>query len=298
MKKGLRKMDKCISQVFSHDQFGSVCVILVDGKEMFGATQIASALGYVNPQKAIRDHCRDDGCTIRSVTDSLGRAQQMKFISEGNVYRLIVRSRLPAAEQFERWLFDEVIPTIRKHGAYFTPTKLEDMLRDPDTMIQLLTELKREREEKERLQLETARQADVIEEQAERLTYLDEILRSEDTLTITQIAADYGMTAQQLNKVLKEAGIQRRAGGQWVLCAKYLRKGLTKSVTHVIPLEGGGTRTVLNTRWTQAGRLLIHQTLAERGIQANRDSGIDPGVLVIRPRKKPTEIKLSLQINA
>lgn len=194
-------------QIFSHDQFGSVYVILVDEKEMFGATQIASALGYVNPQKAIRDHCRDDGCTIRSVIDSLGRTQQMKFISEGDVYRLIVRSKLPAAEQFERWLFDEVLPSIRKHGAYVTPTKLEEMIRDPDVMIQLLTELKREQQERARLQVETTRQAGVIEEQAERLTYLDEIMRSEGTLTVTQIASDYGLSALRLNALLHEAGI-------------------------------------------------------------------------------------------
>ncbi|GIP55266.1 phage antirepressor KilAC domain-containing protein [Paenibacillus vini] len=296
-------METNSSQVFSHDRFGSVCVTLVDGKEMFGATQIASALGYVNPQKAIRDHCCDDGCTIRSVTDSLGRTQQMKFISEGNVYRLIVRSKLPAAEQFERWLFDEVIPTIRKHGAYIAPTKLEEMIRDPDVMIQLLTELKREQQERARLQLETTRQAEVIEEQAERLTYLDEIMRSDDTLTITQIAADYGMTAAKLNAALKEAGVQRKTGGQWILCARYLRQGLTKSVTHAIPLETGGTKTVLHTRWTQAGRLLIHRVLESCGIQANQDRGIDAGVLVIRPaaqveRREPTEIKVSLRINA
>lgn len=160
-----------------------------------------------------------------------------------------------------------------------------------------------ERKERDRIETERLLLAEKVEEQAERLTYLDEIMRSEDTLTISQIAADYGLTARQLNAVLKEAGVQRRVSGQWILCARHLRQGLTKSVTHAIPLEGGGTKTVLHTRWTQAGRLLIHETLAGRGIQANRDRGIDPGVLVIRPtvqsaRKEATEIKLSLRINA
>ncbi|WP_235439717.1 phage antirepressor KilAC domain-containing protein [Paenibacillus sp. DMB20] len=136
-----------------------------------------------------------------------------------------------------------------------------------------------------------------VEEQAERLTYLDEILRSEDTLNISQIAADYGLTAQRLNQILKEAGIQKRSGGQWILCARYHRRGLTKSVTHPIPLETGGTKTVLHTRWTQAGRLLIHQTLTERGIQANQDAGIGNNTVVIAPRKSK-EITVNLRINA
>lgn len=282
---------------------GSVVrMVIIDGDPWFVAKDVCEVLGISDARKSVGLLDEDERNTI-PVTDSLGREQLTWIINEPGLYSLILRSRKPEARDFKRTVTHEVLPSIRKHGAYFTPTKLEDMLRDPDTMIQLLTEFKREREEKERLQLETARQADVIEEQAERLTYLDEIMRSEDTLTISQIAADYGLTARQLNAVLKEAGVQRKTGGQWILCARYLRRGLTKSVTHAIPLDGGGTKTVLHTRWTQAGRLLIHQTLAERGIQANRDRGIDPGVLVIRPaaqveRREPTEIKLSLRINA
>lgn len=105
-------------KVFSSTEFGELGIMLIDGKEYFPATQCAKILGYSNPQKAIRDHCKNDGCTKCSVIDSLGRTQQMKFINEGNLYRLIISSKLPAAEKFERWVFDEVLPSIRRNGSY------------------------------------------------------------------------------------------------------------------------------------------------------------------------------------
>ncbi|MBQ8297104.1 MAG: DUF3486 family protein [Ruminococcus sp.] len=105
-------------KVFQNSDFGELSVMMIDGKEYFPAAQCARILGYSNPQKAVRDHCDEDGCTKRSVIDSLGRTQEMKFINEGNLYRLIIRSKLPAAKKFERWVFDEVLPEIRRSGGY------------------------------------------------------------------------------------------------------------------------------------------------------------------------------------
>lgn len=105
-------------KVFSSTEFGELGVMLINGKEYFPATQCAKILGYANPRKAVIDHCKKDGVTNRDVIDSLGRTQQMKFINEGNLYRLIVSSKLPAAEKFERWVFDDVLPSIRKSGTY------------------------------------------------------------------------------------------------------------------------------------------------------------------------------------
>lgn len=102
-------------QIFNNEQFGQVRTVEVNDKIYFNATDVAKALGYTsNPQKAIRDHCKEDGCTNCSVIDSMGREQKAKFIDEGNLYRLITHSKLPSAEQFERWVFDEVLPAIRK----------------------------------------------------------------------------------------------------------------------------------------------------------------------------------------
>lgn len=93
-----------------------------DGSVLFGATDVARVLGYANPQKAVREHCREEGVNeIDTPTkNQWGKVvtQKIKYITEGNVYRLIVRSKLPSAEKFEKWLFDEVVPSIRKRGYY------------------------------------------------------------------------------------------------------------------------------------------------------------------------------------
>ncbi len=105
-------------QVFKNSEFGELGVLEIDGKPYFPATAAAKMLGYSNPWKAIGDHCKKDGLTKCEVIDSLGRTQSAKFITEGNLYRLITHSKLPAAERFESWVFDEVLPTIRRQGAY------------------------------------------------------------------------------------------------------------------------------------------------------------------------------------
>ena len=105
-------------QVFQNSEFGELGVLEINGKPYFPATACAKILGYANPRKAILDHCKEDGVTKRDVIDTLGRTQSAKFINEGNLYRLIIHSKLPAAERFEKWVFDEVLPSIRRTGGY------------------------------------------------------------------------------------------------------------------------------------------------------------------------------------
>lgn len=102
-------------KVFSSSEFGELGVMLIDGKEYFPATQCAKLLGYARPADAISAHCKGV-CVLP--TPSSGGVQNTKYIPEGDLYRLIIRSRLPAAERFERWVFDEVLPSIRKSGGY------------------------------------------------------------------------------------------------------------------------------------------------------------------------------------
>lgn len=126
-------------QVFNNATFGEIRIVMEDGKPLFCATDSAKALGYMaNPQKAIRDHCKADGCTIRSVIDSMGRTQQVKFISEGNLYRLIAHSELASAEKFERWVFDEVLPTLRQTGSYSIPKATDTQSKDRIAEAKLL----------------------------------------------------------------------------------------------------------------------------------------------------------------
>lgn len=105
-------------QIFKNSSFGNLEVLTIEGKQWFPAIKVAEVLGYTNPRKAVRDHTKERGVTIRSVIDSLGRNQDKKFIDEGNLYRLITKSKLPQAEQFEEWVFDDVLPTLRKTGSY------------------------------------------------------------------------------------------------------------------------------------------------------------------------------------
>lgn len=126
-------------QLFESPVFGTIEVLTLNGKEYFPATKVATILGYSNPQKAIRDHCLEDGCTIRSVIDSLGRPQNVKFIDEGNLYRLIVKSKLPQAQEFERWVFDEVLPMIRKTGGvYMADNLVDEFFRNPQGVVDIM----------------------------------------------------------------------------------------------------------------------------------------------------------------
>ena len=105
-------------KLFNSSQFGTLEVVLINGKEYFPATDCATMLGYANPYDAIEKHCRKDALAFHEVIDSMGRTQKKKYITEGNLYRLISHSKLPAAEKFEKWIFDEVIPSIRATGGY------------------------------------------------------------------------------------------------------------------------------------------------------------------------------------
>lgn len=249
-------------QRFQNSQFGDLEILTIEGKQWFPAINVAEILGYTNPRKAIRDHAKERGVTIRSVIDSLGRNQNKKFIDEGNLYRLISRSKLPQAEQFEEWVFDDVLPAIRKHGIYATDNVIEQTLKDPDYIITVLTEYKKEKEQNLLLQQE-------IGELKPKADYVDEILKSTGTLATTQIAADYGISAQKLNKLLHEARLQRKVNKQWVLYSEHMGKSYTDSDTITIVRSDGREDTVLQTRWTQKGRLKIHEIMTEFGYEAN-----------------------------
>ena len=105
-------------QIFNSEEFGEIRMIEIDGKPYFVATDVATALGYVNPRKAVNDHCK--GVTKRDTPTSSG-VQQMSYINEGDLYRLIMKSKLPSAERFESWVMDEVLPSIRKTGSFNRP---------------------------------------------------------------------------------------------------------------------------------------------------------------------------------
>ncbi|PEL17608.1 BRO family protein [Bacillus wiedmannii] len=166
---------------FSHNMFGNLEILINEGKEYFPATDVAKVLGYSNPQQAIRKNCKEDGCYSVAVTDSLGRQQQKRFINEPNLYRLIVKSKLPQAEQFEKWVFEEVLPSIRKHGAYMTDQVLEQAVTNPDFMIGLLTNLKEEKAKR----VEAER---TLLQQQPLVTFAEACMQSDKSLKVSEVA--------------------------------------------------------------------------------------------------------------
>ena len=192
-----------VPQVFTNAEFGAIRTIEVDGNPMFCARDVAAALGYANTQDAISKHCK--GVAFRYPLETMGGVQKMRFISEGDMYRLIASSKLPNAQQFESWVFDEVIPTIRRHGMYATPQTVEQMLQDPDTMIKTLQTLKAERERANRLEAENNTML------PKARTY-DVAMRAEGTMSITEAArhlsqVDPSITRNRLFGLLRADGL-------------------------------------------------------------------------------------------
>ena len=119
-------------QVFQNSEFGELGVLTIDGKEYFPATQCATILGYKSPKDAIYAHCKG---AVKHRLPTSGGTQEAKFIPEGDLYRLIIRSKLPTAEKFERWVFDEVLPELRKNGSYGSNINLEEIIAKTATAV-------------------------------------------------------------------------------------------------------------------------------------------------------------------
>lgn len=253
--------------IFSNPEFGRVRTLEENGTVLFCGTDVARALGYSNPRDAVSRHCRGvvkrDGVSL--TTNQRGKTTEqtveMSFIPESDLYRLVFSSKLPAAERFTDWVTGEVLPSIRRNGMYLLP-------KDYPSALRALADAE---EKRLALAAENERQAQVIAEFEPIRQYVDTILESQDALATSQIAADYGMSAQQLNKILREEGVQHKVNGQWLLYKKHMNMGYTKSKTIQFTHSDGRTDTKLHTQWTQKGRLMIHNILEKRGIVAVMD---------------------------
>lgn len=259
---------------FNNDEFGSIRTMVIDGEPWFVGKDVTSILGYTNPSKAILDHVDADDKLNNETLSSLGQRGGW-LINESGLYSLILSSKLPTAKRFKKWVTSEVLPSIRKHGAYLTEQKMDELIADPDMIIKLATELKESRKRNKALVAENSYQKQVIADFDPVKQYVDTILESKGTLATTQIAADYGMSAVQLNRILKEDGIQWNVNGQWILRKQYMGKGYTDSKTISFCHSDGRPDTKVRTVWTQKGRLMIHEVLTKRGIKALMDREIE-----------------------
>ena len=130
-------------KIFENPEFGKVRTTVLDGEPWFVAKDVAVALGYKDPANAIKSHCK--GVVKHHPLETAGGTQEVRIIRESDVYRLIIRSKLPGAEKFEKWLMEDVLPSIRKHGAYMTEDKLEEILQDTDKFLDLAIKLREEK---------------------------------------------------------------------------------------------------------------------------------------------------------
>lgn len=230
-----------------------VRTIILDSEPFFVGKDVADILGYLRADNAIRSHVDDDDKLMHQFSAS-GQNRNMIIINESGLYSLILASKLPQAKEFKKWITREVLPAIRKHGGYLTDSMIEQALLNPDTIIKLATDLKQEREKSSRLEIE-------LEQAQEQARYLDLIIESKSAVVITQIAADYGMSAIKFNQLLYSLGIQHKVNNQWILYRKYMAKGYTDSKT--IEISG---RVRMQTVWTQKGRLFLYELLKKHDI--------------------------------
>lgn len=235
-------------QIFNNPQFGEIRVQQSEnGEPLFCAVDVAKALGYSNPSKAVIDHCKGVTVLETPTTNQWGAEviQNIKYVKESDVYRLVMKSKAPNAEKFQDWVCEEVLPSIRKTGIYSikgfqTPKTFADALL-------LAYNQQKEIEEKTLL----------LEAQAPKVGYYDDVMMSESTMTTTQVAKTLGRSGQWLNRQLKSCGLIFFQSGQWLVKSPYDRCGLHKVRTSTYTKSDGLTASKSSTVWTEKGKRFI-----------------------------------------
>lgn len=176
-------------KVFENEQFGKIRVVEKNNEPWFIAKDVCKALGLAQVSRAIQK-LDEDEVTNSKVIDSIGREQKVNAISEAGMYSLVLVSRKPEAKAFKRWVTHEVLPSIRKHGGYLTPQKIEEVLTDPDTIIQLATTLKEEQARRKALEAENQ----VMQPKA---LFADAVAASHTSILVGELA-----------KLLKQNGVE------------------------------------------------------------------------------------------
>lgn len=234
-----------------------VRAVLIDNEPWFVGKDVAEALGYSNASKALKDHVDDEDKLNNKTLSSLGQRGAW-LVNESGMYSLIFGSKLDEAKKFKRWVTSEVLPAIRKTGSY-SVNQVQDSyaIQDPVERAKRWIE---EQEEKKALE-------QALELQAPKVDYYEKVISSDETLSVTQIATDYGMSAIKFNKLLHRLGIQYKVNGQWVLYSGLVDKGYTEST---VGTNDYGTYTT--TKWTQKGKEFLYNTLKDQGIYTIADT--------------------------
>lgn len=244
-------------KIWENPEFGELRIVDMNGEPWMVGKDVAQALGYKDTVNALKSHVDDEDKDRWQITTQFG-SKETVIINESGLYSLVLSSKLPGAKRFRRWVTGEVLPSIRKHGAYMTPETLQQALLNPDTMIQLCQQLKDEQERSARLKAANERL-----EPAAR--YAHDCLLADGGRLASSIAQEYGMSAIKFNKLLHRLGIQYKQGGQWLLYAKYIGKGYTETRVNLIPHNDGFTHQHPETLWTAKGRAFLYKKLKDVG---------------------------------
>lgn len=188
-------------QIFNHPDFGEVRTINENGDVLFCGSDVATALGYAVPRKALFDHCK--GVLKRNILTN-GGEQEMSFIPESDLYRLVFRSKLPGAEKFTDWVTSEVLPSIRKHGAYMTPETLQAAILNPDYLLRIVTALKDETDKRKALEAANARLTVDNQIMQPKAEYFDELVERNTLTNFRETAKMLEVTQKKLVSFLLE----------------------------------------------------------------------------------------------
>lgn len=244
-------------QVFKNEKFGTVRTITENGKTLFCGADVAKALGYARPNEAISKHCKG---TLKRRIPTNGGMQEMLFIPEGDIYRLAAKSQIPGADEFERWIFDEVLVSINHTGGYLGNT---ENMSDFELVSRALLIVQKQLEQRD----------ETIRKIAPDAEYAQNCLLAENGIVTSSIAKDYGMSADSFNKLLKGLKIQYKRGGQWLLYAPYQAEGYMVSKTTPITHSDGRVELKVTSLWTAEGRKFLYDFLKERGILPLNERG-------------------------
>lgn len=245
-------------QMFESAEFGSVRIIQDGDKFLFCAKDVATALGYSNTKDAVIRHCK--GVVKRDLLTAGGK-QEAAFISEGDLYRLVAHSKLPSAERFESWVFDEVLPAIRRTGGYSLRSMSSDDLIAkfglPSDYVEALEALL----ESKKSELALRAKVEVLQPKAD---YCDTVLNSPLLIRHTQLSADLGYSnPTQMLRDLEELKAIKKVNGQWVLRAKYCGQGYAHSKKTLTDEDGSSVEVILG--WTPTGERLVRELLFKAG---------------------------------
>ena len=225
-------------QVFNNNEFGQLRTINIDGKDYFVGKDIALALGYKNTNDAISRHCKGvvkhEGLKING--------SEVALITEGDIYRLITHSKLPTAEKFEEWVFDEVLPSIRKHGMYAT----DELLDNPDLLIAAATKLKEERAAR----IEAENKVKVLKPKAD---FYDEVAGSKDSIEMGHVAKVLGIKGIGRNKLFEILRNKKVLDKSNIPYQKFVDSGYFRVLEQKYTTPSGETKINIKTMVFQKG---------------------------------------------